>query len=344
MGTRLASLVALLVLAGCSTLPHPFRPRADSEPNPLAAVGGENAGVRVAVVEGPALPMARLLSQSVAAELVRLNVPAAVGEPDARGYVLKGRTEINESSPQLPYIVLTHWTLLDRDGRALGARTVGVEGTWMEWDYGDARIIADVGRGVAEGVARLIQGDDGARPRRQEPAQGLWVDAVEGAPGDGNRSLALAMRAALKAADVPMARSAELARFRLLGAVALSPAGAGEDRIRIVWTVSEADGREIGRAVQQNTVPRGSLGGAWGQIAGLAAEAAVDGVADIVDRASARLPRVATAKEALEMPAALRRPSGAAAPAAGPRPDPGALPPPPPADLKRAPGKAPPPQ
>jgi hypothetical protein len=118
----------------------------------------EGAGVQVRVdpIDGPAIPMARLVAQSVATGLSGLNVAAAAKVPGLTPYVLKGRAEVNRSNPKLPFVVLIHWTLFDADGDTVALHTQGVPGSWRQWEYGDPRVIDAVGASAAKPIAALI--------------------------------------------------------------------------------------------------------------------------------------------------------------------------------------------
>ena len=58
-------------------------------------------------------------------------------------------------------------------------------------------------------------------------------------------------------------------------------------RVEIVWTVSTSDGREIGRATQKNLVEAGTSPGAWGEVAAIVAEAALEGIQGVLGAAGA---------------------------------------------------------
>ncbi len=145
--------VPLLVLLLAACAPG-FNRAPDPHPAPRS--------VRVLAVAGPALPMGRLLARSVADALARRNIPAGPsdgpsgGLSGAAGYVLEGRTEVNLKTPGSPYIVFIHWTLRDRGGASVGTYSQGVRGTWLQWEYGDPRIIRAVGDGTAEAVWSLL--------------------------------------------------------------------------------------------------------------------------------------------------------------------------------------------
>ena len=153
----------------------------------------QQAGIRISLVEGPLIPMARLLSESLADELNIFNVPATTDMSAEGPYVLQGRTEVNNTDPNVPFIVLIHWTLLDRDGNAVGTHVQGVEGSRWQWDYGDPHIIRTAGRNAAKTFATLIQGNDDILMPLELHRAGLIVAPVQGAPGDGNAALTIAI-------------------------------------------------------------------------------------------------------------------------------------------------------
>ena len=108
--------VSWLILAACAAEP-------DARPDD----GGQ--GIRVDPIDGPSVPMARLLAESVTAGLQAFKVPATIAWPSTSRFVLKGRAEANRTDPGVPFIVLIHGTLSERTGRTVGSFTQGVRGT-----------------------------------------------------------------------------------------------------------------------------------------------------------------------------------------------------------------------
>ena len=254
--------VSWLVLAACAA-------------GPGAGPDGGGQGVRVDPIEGPSVPMARLLAESVAAELRALKVPATIAWPSTSRFVLKGRAEANRTDPGVPFIVLIHWTLSERTGRTVKSFTQGIRGTWVQWEYGDPKIIRRVGSGAAKSIAAII-GDRGA-PGPAPLKTGLLVRPVQGA---GGVFLTRAIKETLRAADVSITEDTRQAALVLEGRVAAAAPRGGLRRITIVWTVSTTSGDQVGRATQENTVPDGSLASA--AEAEKVALAAVEGITAIL--------------------------------------------------------------
>jgi hypothetical protein len=346
MTERFAAVaLACLLAAACADGPAgpsgSFDTRVEREDAAFAELR-HRAGIRIPLVEGPPIPMARLLAESVAEELNVYNVPATTDMSAEGPFLLRGRTEVNTADPNVPFIVLIHWTLLDRDGNAVGTHIQGVEGSRWQWDYGDPRIIRTAGRNAAKAFATLIQGNDDILMPLELHRAGLIVAPVQGASGDGNAALTIAITEAMRGAGVAMTEDPRQAAYILNGRVTTAPPIAGRSRIRIDWTVATFDGTPIGRATQENEVPSRLLRGNWAEVAPRAAESAVEGIRVMLapPRRSRRgrvVPPMPPSQEAPEAPGRAPAPDRKLPEA----PDRG---PPPPSDLPRIPGRAPPPE
>ena len=309
---RALTPLLLLLLAACTPAERiltfaPLEPKVE-----VAKV----TDVRVELVQGPALPMAKLLSSAVAAGLIEHGVKTSIKPNEISRYVLKGRAEANWDDARVPFVMLIYWTLIDHKGETIGAYTQGVRGARWKWEYGDPRIISAVGNGAAKPLAAMIVDDV------EDPlpvlllGAGILVKPVLGAPGDGNAALRQEIVAALRAADVTITDDKRQASLTLSGQVGVQPMGGNQDKVLIVWQVLTMDGFEIGRATQENVVPSGSLNGPWGEQAQKVAAAARTGIERILGSGRKRAAPVSVG-------------------------DPGAPPPTP--DLQRIPGRAPPP-
>ena len=116
---------------------------------------------------------------------------------------------------------------------------------------------------------------------------GIFVEGVSGAPGDGNASLAAAMRRALSIRDIAVTEGEATAAHILRATVKADTPTGDQQRIAIVWRLENAGGELLGEAAQENAIEAGSLDGKWGTVAGYAAAAAVDGIEEILERSKA---------------------------------------------------------
>jgi hypothetical protein len=117
-------------------------------------------------------------------------------------------------------------------------------------------------------------------------AAGVLVQPVSGAPGDGQRSLTVALKKRLYAGGVKLANGPAVNVYLVKGSVKLVDASGGKQSIRIDWQVLDPNGRKLGTVSQQNTIPKGSLNGPWGAIADAAAGAAADGIIKLLPKSS----------------------------------------------------------
>jgi hypothetical protein len=117
-------------------------------------------------------------------------------------------------------------------------------------------------------------------------AAGVLVQPVTGAPGDGQRSLTVALKKRLYAGGVKLANGTSVNVYMVKGIVKLSDASGGKQSIRIDWQVLDPTGKKLGTVSQQNTIPRGSLNGPWGAIADAAAGAAANGIIKLLPKTS----------------------------------------------------------
>ncbi len=131
-----------------------------------------------------------------------------------------------------------------------------------------------------------------ASPKRKKPGDRkgtvristVAVTGVSGAPGKGNRELAAALRKVLKRAGWPVYRRPRRDSMSIAGKVEMSPKRKGGQRVRIVWTVKSPSGRVLGVIRQENTVEPGSLDAGFGPAAGVIAEAAAEGIFQLVGK------------------------------------------------------------
>jgi hypothetical protein len=257
-------LPALLLLAACQPLPHPF---ADDRPDSSLLAPRDSAGVVVEPVAGSRSPE---IAETLAAALRDREIPASTQGRNKLSFELRlASGHAPDGGDGLD------WELRAADGHSLGRGSAAGP---------DARSIAAA---AAPDIARLLQDEPPVMTGSSEPAVALR--AVTGAPGDGGRALTRAMDYALRQAHVVLAEQPGAESFVLAGTVALSPPAGGRQQVKVHWALLKPDGREIGRVDQENAVPAGSLDGTWGDIAYAVASAAAPGVAALITRAKAEI-------------------------------------------------------
>ncbi len=321
--SRRAALLGLLALAACGDLPQPYR----GQPGATAMRLARPPAYRLAV----ATPTRALLTdedaeayaKALADALIAQEVPAVSGERfplDWTVEVVANRDGRN---------VVPHYTVRDADGQALGdfaGRAVEAR-AWVE---GGAEVHRSAATLAAPAIAGMVARADARRRTGDENAVGanppvVRLIPVRGAPGDGNQSLTARMAERLAGIGLRVQETAEGAQFAVQGQVNVVPTAPGVQRVEIIWTVSRRDGYDLGRVLQLNEVPAGSLSGLWGDVAYVVAAEASGGVRDVIANAGGfGEQQAARAQPAAAAPAAAQAsespPAGATAQRAAPPP------------------------
>ncbi len=275
------ALLAGLLIAACQPLPRPFEDQA-KEANDLLTLANRS-GVTVLPIEGAPDPAA--FAEAIASQRRRLDVPATTRTGPSGTLRLGGRVQIGRADGPRDELSIS-WRLVRADGGVLGGRP----GSWLvprdAWASAASETMREIAELAAPELAELIEGD---RPV-SKPGPALVVWAVDGAPGDGSVSLKLAVERALKRAGYRVLPGLGEDSLVVSGAIRVQPAGAGRQRITVVWSVLDADGAELGQVDQENVIQAGLLDGAWGEIARQIAGAAIDGIAEVVDQVRTKAP------------------------------------------------------
>jgi hypothetical protein len=274
------ALTALSVVA-CGPLPRPFKTPVEAPPNRLVFEAAAQ-GIWVQPLDGTSLPMSKLLAESIVEGFKRLGIRATMNESVNSRYRLKGKARLNLDDPSLPYVMVIEWTLFDYDGDIIGIVNEGVPGSRKEWDFGSPKVIAEIGDSTPGLISVMIGEDEKAQEPVRPLLAGLWIEPIEHAPGDGDISLTRAITIAIKGAGVKLAPDRSHAEFVLRGRVILDPPIDGLERVEIVWSILTSDGREIGRARQENLVEAGTFSDAWGEVASIVAAAALEGIQGVI--------------------------------------------------------------
>ncbi|MDB5316220.1 MAG: hypothetical protein JWO26_1500 [Rhodospirillales bacterium] len=282
--TRFFLLAMLVVLGACGDLPQPYRGRAGGSAAQLAAP----PGVRVAVPRSDALMLdtvgADRFAESMADALRVAEVPAVAAEPLPLDWRV-GLAVTRRGSD-----VVLRYTLRDADGGELGSAEVPpvAPAAWAEQSETMRR---EATRVAARNLAGMILQAEAARKATDPAALAaggpprIRLMPVGGAPGDGNTALTARMTDFLTQAGFLISDSASAASFAVQGLVTMAPSAPGIQRVEILWVVSRRDGEELGRVLQLNEIPAGSLNRFWGDVAFAAAQEAAGGVQRVVSNA-----------------------------------------------------------
>ena len=256
----------LLGLVGCTEVPRTFETAKLAPHAPILSVP-DALGVVVDPVQGAPEAVAPALAGAMAVALQDAEVPASVDTGNTRSFHLAGTAA---PVPGAPGLLEIRWALRDAAGTEIGGETQRLALPPGD-DPGQATLAGPM-HGVAPKLAALIQ--DSA-PDEHRPTRHLLIRDIEGAPGDGAKSLKRSLAYLLKQNGIPLTEDTQAAdTVAIAGTIETKPGAAGQDHIKILWHVLKPDGSEAGVITQENEVPHAVVTGQWGDMAMAVASAA----------------------------------------------------------------------
>lgn len=280
-----AAAVLLLAagVAGCGTLPQPFRDR----PGAMGARLAQPPMPPRLVVPPPQTALlsddgSKALAALLARDLQLRQVPAYAqpAHPGDWRLDVTARTSGAEVVPD--YVIRT-------PQGAIAGQLNGPPVSEAAWAAGATATLQQVAEAATPQLAATLSTIN-VTLQRADPNSiynrpiRLAFLPVTGAPGDGDGALTRLMRARLTELGEQPQASEKDADFTVSGHVRVVPIGGGQDRVEIQWVLTDAQGRERGRVVQLNDVPAGSLDGYWGDIADAVTRQAAPGVRELVQK------------------------------------------------------------
>jgi hypothetical protein len=278
--TRGRATVAVVLLAGCQPLPHPFADDVPRRGSPMLALR-DSASVTIAPIAGTPRATAEKLGPAMANALQQREIAASDRTASIGSYELVGR--IQEMPPTKDKAALVAvWELRDPSGQSLGERAERLVAHKADWEQGNDDAVAHLAAASAEQLVALLQ-DEAPKEAEIGGRARLLIGGVEGAPGDGDKALAGAITELLKKQDLAIVTDPHGEADLVLDAeVTVAKPKAGKQNVKIVWHLRRKDGGEIGTVGQENDVPAGLLDGAWGDVAYMVAVSAQDGIMQLV--------------------------------------------------------------
>ena len=278
---RLLIVSPAFLLAACDPdhpppLPYAVMPR---DANLLNAIVHQ-AGVEVTPPEGVPVEIGGPLAKALVDALQEQDIPAITGQKLAGAHAIKGAARME------PGAIVIDWVLYAPDGAELGGVKVR-DALSADVHAGTALPTTMIQALTTQAVTALglhfpaISGKQGETLR-------VFVPDIANVPGDGGKSLPMALRNALRAAGLGIADAQDAQAIRIEGQVILSELDAANQLVKLSWRVLASDGSEIGYIDQSNPVPHGRLDGNWSDVAYGAAAGAADGIIPLLQDYQAR--------------------------------------------------------
>ena len=275
-------LLPLLALAGCGDLPEPFL----GNPGRVGRILAQPPAPRLAVppADNALLPDAasKALAGDLATALQAQAVPAVAAEPAGTDWRLVATASMHGTT------VLPTFTVVDPQGKNRG-HTDGAPVPVAAWAAAAPTMLQASASTAAPKIASLLtdiqtmqeMADPNSLYNRRAKVD---VADVTGAPGDGDDSLTRQMRTRLALLGPAVQTTADGADFTVQGHVRAVTIPGNKQRIEIQWLVTNAKGQELGRVIQLNEIPAGTLDHYWGDVAVVVATEASGGVNDVIKK------------------------------------------------------------
>lgn len=277
IGAFLAGFSAFLLI-GCASLPQPFAPEERTPEEEATLLPPHGQDMWVGDFRGLPPEQGMRVAGTLLATLHAEGIPASAANRNEASLVLDGSAKVTEANDEGMRFEL-RWTLSTAAGEAIGTvhetQTLPKE-LWKD----DPRTLDRLAISAARKIARLARGDEPVGALSSAVA--VWP--IDGAPGDGKRSLTFAVRAALAEAGVPLSGGNREPGLILLGEVRLGEAKAGQQEARLSWSLIRPSGEAIGSFTQVNAIAEGQMEGAWETLAPSIAAGTAEGVVAVIKR------------------------------------------------------------
>jgi hypothetical protein len=275
-------LLPLLALVGCGDLPEPFL----GNPGATARILARPPTPRLTVPPPGNALLPDAASQALAADLAQAlqaqEVPAVAAKA--------GSTEwrLIATAAQRDTMVVPEFTVLDPQGKDRG-KTEGAAVPVATWASATPDTLQQSANEAAPKIAVLLTNIETAREMADPTSlynrrAKVMVADVTGAPGDGDDSLTRQMRTRLALLGPEVQTAPVGADYTVRGQVKAVPIAGNQQRIEIQWLIRNAAGEDLGKVVQLNEIPAGTLDHYWGDVAVVVATEASGGVNDVIKR------------------------------------------------------------
>jgi hypothetical protein len=265
-------------VAGCQPVPQPFA-HPEKSINPIVVPTGDFGGVTLLPVSGLTYERGRGLTAAMTDALLSQGIIAAPDSSNQRSKFLQGavtKTAADGTGTRVTII----WDLFDGGGKFLGSREATLALPQNYWLKDNKKTLRRLVKGVAAELAQLVRGENDGATAKSRIA--LRIGIVKGVSDKATTSLRRAMEDALKKRNFRISDAFEGTGLVITGAIKLGPENADPRPIRIIWSVLDPAGKELGKLTQQNTIPRQELEKKWNSLAVVIADNAAGGVGDLV--------------------------------------------------------------
>jgi hypothetical protein len=322
MHARVIAVGMLLALAGCVATPKPFEHDAGNDE--AFRPKQDKVEVAIATPANMPDRMAERVAAALAIELQSYNIVAVV-QPAPAPLKVAGAMSTRDAEFGTGIEIEIEWFLLGKgrspEGPAISRTVVQAQDFVQASDRLASRIAQQAAPRIAtlmgkppsfearapgqiaaganipptapDSTVQTAAASGSAAPQpaaAASPAAGprqikVMVAPVEGAPSDGNRQLFGGMRRALGSNKIVVMDSPGGDTFTVAGRVKLTPTDERSGQLELTWLLKDPSGREIGKVEQANPVPLAAARGSWAGFGDIVAQAAVEGILELLEKA-----------------------------------------------------------
>ncbi|MFI5031165.1 MAG: hypothetical protein ACHQPH_10745 [Reyranellales bacterium] len=319
----LTALACLLLLAGCVPTPKPFEhDSVDDEPfRPKQ----DKAEVAIATPANMPDDMARRVAAALAIELQSYNIVAAV-QPARAPLGIASAMSTRDAEFGTGILIEIEWYLLGKGNGVEGPAVSKTVVQASDYAEASDKLVSRIAQQAAPRVATLMgkppvyearapgqvaagvnnpSADEAPPVQTATAAPGttpnpsavakppstprqikVAVGSIEGAPSDGNRQLLGGMRRALGSSKIVVMDAPGADTFVVSAKVKLTPTDDRTGQLDLTWFLKDPSGKEIGKIDQSNPVPLAATRGSWAGFGDIVAQAAVEGLLELLDQAN----------------------------------------------------------
>jgi hypothetical protein len=259
----------------CGPVPRAFKPEHKDLSNAFQPLD-DIAGLVVAPVAGLPVEITDPLTEQMVKSFHKMDIPASSSTTHRGGHLLKGKARLSPAGGVRRHLRI-EWRLNDKSGQEIGKTTTRHSFRSRAWDEADKAILQHIVMKTVPEIASILRTNPNHTIPVKAPAS-VAITAIKGAPGDGGKTLPIALRTVLRQAGFAVKEDVSEATVTLGATVSLDSGTAKHDRVTIVWEFRDKAGKVVRRMRQGNNVPKGRLSQPWAELAYVVALAMRDGV------------------------------------------------------------------
>lgn len=279
LGRIVYLLLMTVMVAGCPSLPQPYR---DDAPDELTRPLLDRI---ILIRPADETATAMVLARAMEAALAELDMPALVrAAADDRAPPL-GEVLVCDMTEMPAGGIQLHWVLLDAQGLVLSEEAQLLPPLPQK---ASPKTLRPWVQSTAQALVKPLMKDERATLPPQNKAGAVepptvYVVPLSGLPSDGNHRLYEALKAILAQTGLRLQEKADGAEYVISGRATIAAGGKGQDAVTVTWRLSREPGDvELATISQNGAVPQGQLQKSWAGVAPAIAEAGVSGLLQVI--------------------------------------------------------------